>query len=190
MKSSERGNIVIAFIVVLLMATFQIYFFISQHARDAATTQRRYLVQGSAKEVLSAANQLLTSPKSLMNSVRGSLNKTDGDLERCMSDGTYDCPSAGGPFSIYQDDPALVFSNAVDDAAGINFAMQSCQSYTNSGDSFCAMKLKLIWKPACPTTGSCFLPPIDIQGVVEIKDSFLDRMVFNLDPYKFTKRIR
>jgi hypothetical protein len=190
MQSSQKGNVVVALLVVLSITALEVYYAFTTHSRDANTTQRRHLVQGSVKEVLTAADQLLKSPKSFMNSVRGSLNKTSGDLEKCMSDGTYDCPAGGGPFSIYRDDASLLYSDAVNPDVGLNFSLQKCQGYSNPLDFFCAIKLKLIWKPECPASGGCFLPHIDIQGAVEIKSSFLDRMVFNTEPYTFVKRIR
>jgi hypothetical protein len=190
MKKAERGNILLGLLTVILLGIIEASYFFDTVANSHSVTQKRYLTQGSVKEILSTADQALESPKALMNSVRGPLNKTGGDLERCMSDGTYDCPKAGGPFSIYLEDPTIVFSNAVAPDSGLSNSLQPCSGYSNSQDFICISKLKLVWKPTCPAVGACTLPPIDVSGVVEVKLSFIERITLNTSVFTFAKRIR
>jgi hypothetical protein len=190
-KSSNQGNIIVSLLAVTLLGALQAFYFFNSHYFTHGTNLRRYTTHASTKEILFTANELLTSPKSLLKSVYGPLNNTGGlQLSRCFDDPTYDCPAGGGPFSIYREEDATVFSDAVDPDRGLSYDVKSCTGFSNAQNNVCVLKLALTWKPTCPPLGPCNLPSITVTGQPTFKIGYIEKLVLNLTPYTFTKQIR
>lgn len=190
-KSSNEGNIIVSLLAVTLIGALQAFYFFNSHYFTHGTNLRRYTAHASTKEILFTANELLTSPKSLMKSVNGALNNTGtNQLARCFTDPTYDCPTGGGPFSIYREEDAGIFSDATDPDRGISYDLQSCTGFTNAQNNICVLRLDLRWIPTCPGPGPCYLPSITVTGQPAFKLGYIEKLVLNQAPYTFTKKIR
>lgn len=196
---SDRGNVILIFVVFLFVLAMQMLYFFSSHMAGAQKNERKYSVHSDLQQILVIASALLGSHHSSINTIKSPLNNnpaTNRHLESCFNVPTFDCPPGDRPFSIVSEDATAtnllerIVVNADDPDQGFGMNLQPCLGFNDPNNLSCVFQLRLTWRPACPLTGPCTMPGIIVSGQVVVKQTFQDLILINTADYIFQKSLR
>lgn len=190
---NARGNLPVIMIFSLILAsmTFYIVFFPNMHsANDLYTLESS---ETTITNFLANMQALILNPRSWAATYNDTA--ANPNLKDCLKNEGFTCPS-GGPFPlVLKDAQGNIWLDSRPNAgavvtSGFDPSGRPCSTFNGPDGGPCQYQYIATWTPACPVTGACILPPIEINFTLNVQPPSRSNMRINTANSRFLLQMR